>query len=86
MNNGRFDKYFRFGVSLCVFFFNNLLLHVLFPNNSYHAHDIEPIHVKSGAKFTPILRKCFCHSKTPFKCIEDPIINQITQSFVLRGL
>ena len=29
---------------------------------------------------------CSCHSKTPFKCIEDPITNQITQSFDLRGL
>ena len=29
---------------------------------------------------------CFCLSKTPFKCIEDPITNQITRQFVLRGL
>ena len=74
MNDCRLDKYLS-GISRSGVF-RNLLLHVLFPDNTYQTH----------AKCTPPHYMCFCHSKTPFKCIEDRISNQITHYFALRGL
>ena len=69
-------------------FFCNLLVHVLFPDTSYHSHDQEPIWVQNCETSPPLSFLCFRQSKTAINISKTllPIKLYNEQAFLVSGL
>ena len=79
-----FPSHNSYNIPQTIIFNISMLVHVFFQTPHI-------IHMTKSQSMSRIVQNSppfyvICHSKTPFKCIEDPITNQITQSFVQRSL